>query len=378
MYFCAQNSPPNEEDKNFSFMINRALIRLKVVQLAYAYYQNEGKSTDVALTELYYSLDKSYDLYHSLLYLLVELRRMAERREGTRQTRLQRMGERALTSSNDAILASNQFLQQLDNNQTLIEWAEKQKHTWGMNDVFMRKLYASILEHEVFLAYVDLQDRSYETDRELVRKLYKTLIVHNEDFDLLLEEQSLYWNDDKDIIDSFVLKTIKRVSPEKGAEQELLPQYAADEDKEFATRLFSTSIERKEALQAHIAQHTKNWEFSRLALMDVIIMQIALAEILTFESIPVQVSVNEYLDIAKVYSTPRSSSYINGMLDNIVRQLASEGLMLKPLPVRKQRVQPEHPRQEHRPRPEGQQRSRNARSRHGRSSSENTTPDNKH
>ncbi|MDO5075557.1 MAG: transcription antitermination factor NusB [Bacteroidales bacterium] len=347
-------------------MINRALIRLKVVQLIYAYYQNEGKTTEVALNELYYSLDKSYDLYHSLLYLLVELRRMAERREELRVSRQLRSGATPTSASNDGLLATNQFLVQLESNQALAAWAEKQKHTWGQDDVLAKKLYESFLSHEVFLSYVDLQDRSYEADRELVRKLYKTLVVNNEAFDSLLEEQSLYWNDDKEIIDSFVLKSIKRFALENGAEQDLLPQYAAEEDKEFAARLFTTTIERMGELRQYISENTKNWEFSRLAFMDVIIMQIALAEILTFESIPVQVSFNEYLDIAKVYSTPRSSSYINGMLDNIVRRLAADGLVLKPLPVRKPRPQQERPQQERRPRRDGEQRSRTPRSRHPR------------
>ena len=158
-----------------------------------------------------------------------------------------------------------------------------------------------------------------------MRKLYKTFICNNDDFDALIEDHSLYWNDDKQVVDSFVLKTIKRFNEKSTADEALLPVYAADEDRMFASRLFTATIERGAELRDIIRNNTKNWEFSRLAFMDVIIMQIALAEILTFDSIPLNVTFNEYLDIAKIYSTPRSASYINGMLDGIVKNLAKEG-----------------------------------------------------
>ena len=177
--------------------------------------------------------------------------------------------------------------------------------------------------------YISKEDFSYEADRELVRKLYKTYVVGNDDFDALLEDHSLYWNDDKVVVDSFVLKTIKRFTEVSNEDQPLLPEYAVDEDRDFAGRLFRATLERGTELRDMIRSKTKNWEFNRLTFMDVIIMQIALAEILTFDSIPLNVSFNEYLDIAKAYSTPRSSSYINGMLDSIVKGLAAEGRIHK-------------------------------------------------
>lgn len=308
-------------------MINRALIRLKVVQLIYAYYQNAGKTTEVALKELDFSLQKSYDLYRSLLLLLVELRRMAERKESIRAAKSQRTG--VAMAGSDRVLAANKFLLQLESNATLAEFAEKQKHSWADEDAFLKKIYDAFINDDLFLRYIDKGDYTYEADREIVRKLYKTYINNNEDFDALLEEQSLYWNDDKEIVDSFVLKTIKRFDESNGASQELLPPYAADEDQNFAGQLFMETLQRAAEIRQLISQNTKNWEFSRLAFMDIIIMQIALAEILTFESIPLSVSFNEYLDIAKVYSTPRSSSYIHGMLDNIVKKLQADGIIFK-------------------------------------------------
>ena len=177
--------------------------------------------------------------------------------------------------------------------------------------------------------YLAKEDFSYDADREVVRKLYKTFIDGNEDFDSLLEDHGLYWNDDKFLIDSFVIKTIKKFDPKAGAQQSLLPQFSVDEDREFASTLFCESIKRKEEIKALISQNCKNWEYDRLAFMDVIIMQIAITEILTFPSIPLNVTFNEYLDIAKVYSTPRSASYINGLMDHIVKRLKAEQKIMK-------------------------------------------------
>lgn len=305
-------------------MINRALIRLKVVQLIYAYYQNEGKTTEVALKELDFSLQKSYDLYRSLLALLVELRRLAQHKSDVR-----RNSTMLASGGNDTMLAENKFLLQLEDNKELTAWSAKQKTQWDVEDKFLKRLYEAIITDENFLAYVDKGDTSYEADREVVRRLYKTHIIGNEEFGPLLEEQSLYWNDDKEIVDSFVIKTIKRFDESNGADQELLPAYAAEEDQDFAARLFTTAIDRDEEVREMIRRNTRNWDFERMVLMDVLILQIAVAEILEFPSIPLNVTFNEYIDIAKYYSTPRSAGYVHGMLDTIVKQLKAEGAVLK-------------------------------------------------
>ena len=155
--------------------------------------------------------------------------------------------------------------------------------------------------------------------------------MDNDELDAVLEEKSLYWNDDKEIVDTFVLKTIKRFEPENGAKQELLPEYKDDEDKDFARKLFRATILNADQYQRYMSEASRNWDFSRLAYMDVVIMQIAIAEMLTFQNIPINVTINEYVDLAKIYSTPKSSGYINGMLDSIARHLVSAGVLLKPM-----------------------------------------------
>lgn len=310
-------------------MINREIIRLKIVQLIYAYYQNEGKTIDVAEKELNFSLTKAYDLYNSLLLLLLNLREVAIRRDEARQARDKRMGTKLTGVDADSQFAANKFLLQLEANKSLLAFREKQGQMWENEDAFLKKLYNSFVESDVYQMYLTKEDFSYEADREIVRKLYKSYVCNNDAFDEVLEERSLYWNDDKDVVDSFVLKTIKRFREEDGADQELLPEYASDDDRAFASKLFRNTIGLAPEVRTLIKENCKNWEFNRLAFMDVIIMQIALTEILSFPSIPVSVSINEYLDIAKVYSTPRSASYINGLLDHVVKKLKAAKKLLK-------------------------------------------------
>jgi transcription antitermination factor NusB len=169
----------------------------------------------------------------------------------------------------------------------------------------------------------------YLTDRELWRKIYRTLIQNNPDLDALLEEQSLYWNDDKEVVDTFVVKTIKRFEEKNSSNQELLPEYDSEEDKDYARKLFRATIMNGEEYQRYMSEASRNWDFSRLAYMDIVIMQIAIAEMMTFPSIPISVSINEYVELAKVYSTPRSAGYINGMLDAIAHHLVNSGRLMK-------------------------------------------------
>ena len=145
----------------------------------------------------------------------------------------------------------------------------------------------------------------------------------------MIEDQSLYWNDDKEIVDTFVLMTIIRFEEENGADQPLLPEFKDDEDQDFARRLFRRSILNAEYYRHLISENTRNWDLDRVALMDIIIMQIALAEILSFPNIPISVTFNEYVEIAKLYSTPKSGSFINGTLDGIVKALKEENKLTK-------------------------------------------------
>lgn len=306
-------------------MINRELIRIKIVQLTYAYYQNGNKNMDVAEKELLFSLSKAYDLYNYLLALIVAISREERHRVEIATQRAEREGkELPLTK-----FAYNKFAVQLEENKMLCEFIESQKQMWENDIEFIRKLCGQIEESAVYQEYMADSDDSYEADREVWRKLYKQLIQDNAELELLLEDKSLYWNDDKEVVDTFVLKTIKRFDPKNGAKQELLPEYKDEEDKDFARKLFRATILNADTYQRYMSETSRNWDFSRLAYMDVVIMQIAIAEMLTFPNIPVSVTINEYVDLAKLYSTFKSGGYINGMLDAIARYLIDSGRMMK-------------------------------------------------
>jgi len=306
-------------------MINRELIRIKIVQLTYAYYQNGSKNIDTAEKELFFSLSKAYDMYNYLLALIVAITKEARRHIEVAESRAKREG----TAMPSERFVYNRFALQLENNKMLIDAMETLKLNWDDNSEFLKKIYTQITESQTYKDYMASDNDSYQADRELWRKLYRTLIENNTDLDALLEEQSLYWNDDKEVVDSFVLKTIKRFDEKNGASQELLSEYDSEEDKDYARKLFRATIMNGEEYQHYMSEASQNWDFSRLAYMDIVIMQIAIAEMMTFPSIPVSVSINEYMDIAKLYSTPRSAVYINGMLDAIARHLIQTGRLLK-------------------------------------------------
>ena len=306
-------------------MINRELIRIKTVQLTYAYYQNGSKNIDSAEKELLFSLSKAYDLYNFLLALIVSITREAQRHLEVAQSRAQREG----TEMPSQKFVNNRFALQLEGNKMLNDFMETQKKTWNDEPEFLKKMYQLVTESQIYKDYMASPEDSYEADRELWRKLYRTLIQHNDDLDALLEEQSLYWNDDKEVVDTFVLKTIKRFEEKNQSHQELLPEYDNEEDKDYARKLFRATIMNGDEYQHFMSESSRNWDFSRLAYMDIVIMQIAIAEMMTFPSIPITVTINEYVEIAKLYSTPRSASYINGMLDTIARYLTKTGKLLK-------------------------------------------------
>lgn len=306
-------------------MINREIIRIKIVQLTYAYYQNGNKNIDSAEKELFFSLSKAYDLYNYMLALIVSITKEARRQIEIVQSRARREG----TDMPSQKFAYNRFALQLEENKMLNDFIETQKKTWDNEIEFVRKLYKQITESQIYKDYMADTDDSYAADRELWRNIYRTLIQENEELDALLEEQSLYWNDDKEIVDTFVLKTIKRFDEKNAAKQELLPEYDSEEDRDYARKLFRATIMNADEYQRYMSEASHNWDFNRLAYMDIVIMQIALAEIMTFPTIPISVTINEFVDIAKLYSTPRSGGYINGMLDAIARHLIQTGRLMK-------------------------------------------------
>ena len=314
-------------------MINREIIRIKIVQLTYAYYQNGNKNIDTAEKELFFSLSKAYDLYNYMLALIVAVNKEAARRNEVLVQRAKREG----TAEPSQKFVLNRFAIQLAENIQLNEFMSTQKSGWDENATFVSSLLEKIEQSDIYQDYMNSTDDRYDADRELWRKLYRTFIQDNDEIDSILEDMSLYWNDDKTIVDTFVLKTIKRFDEQNGAKQELLQEWDSEEEKDFARKIFRAAILNADEYQRAMSEASRNWDFSRLAFMDIILMQIAIAEMMTLPNIPISVTINEYVEIAKFYSTPKSAGYINGMLDAIARSLVESGRLAKFIEPKKEK-----------------------------------------
>ena len=310
-------------------MINRELIRTKVVQLVYAYVQNEDKSLDAAENELEFSLLKAYDLYRFLLSLMVEVKRIAERREEARLAREARLGFASEEPLLDKYLAENKLLQKMAENESLINYIEREKQEWLEEDALMKNIYKAFTESPIYHEYIRKGEFTIKADREVVRRLYKEFLLDNELLESTLEDHSIYWNDDKMVIEQFVIKTFSKFNGESTPEMPLMPEFTDEEDRQFAFRLFRQTIERGEELRGYLRNNCLKWDFDRIALMDKVIIQTALAEILEFSDIPLNVSINEYVEIAKNYSTPKSGAFVNGQLDSICKRLYKDRVLMK-------------------------------------------------
>jgi N utilization substance protein B len=307
-------------------MINRILIRVKVLQIVYAYYQKSSEDLNSAENELKLSLQKSFDLYHYLLLLIVLLTD-AEQRKLDAQKYKYFPTEEELNPNPRFI--NNRFAEQLRKNDTLGKFTSKHGMLWNDEGPgFIRQLLNEILQSDTYKEYLQSPD-TYEEDREFWRKVFKNILLENEEIADAIEEKNIYWDGDLDIIGTFILKTIKRFEEENGNKQELLPMFKDEEDRQFAMQLLHRSILEYKENEALIDKQIENWDLERIALIDLYIMQIALSEIKNFPAIPVSVSLNEYIDLARYYSTPKSSNFINGILDSIVNELKTERKLLK-------------------------------------------------
>lgn len=318
-------------------MINRELIRIKLVQVLYSCQQKGTHNPDLCEKELLLSLDKAYDLYNYLLMLMVELGRMSLRMLEVYQNRSRKLADGRQWSRK---FVDNRFLLQLETNRQLRAYCEEHELSWADHEDFVRALYRQIEQSDFYQQYMTAESTSYEQDREVWRVIYRKLIVDNEELADLLEEMNVYWNDDKVIVDTFVLKTINRFTAESGPSQPLLPEFRTDEDREFATKVLYRAVTCQEYFLSLIGSSTHRWELGRIALMDRIILQLGLAEITSFPGIPLSISINEYVDLAKRYSTPKSGKYINATLDAIAHQLIDEGKLVKVQELANAPVQP--------------------------------------
>jgi len=307
-------------------MISRRIIRIKVLQILYAFYSSPETSINNTEKELFFSLQKTYDLYHYLMSLVVEIEKFAEERI---DLGLKKHRPTSAELAPNTRFIKNQLIQQLKENTSLNKYLEAAKLSWVNNEDLIRKLYLALVEQDFYKEYMTGSEDSYADDRKLVEDIFKYLILDNEDIESLLEEQSIYWNDDLDFVVSMILKTFKKFKEFSDENQALLPMYKDDEDRQFAKDLYRKVVLNHDDNVALVKQHTVNWDIERIAFIDNLILELALSEFLYFPSIPTKVTMNEYIELSKYYSTEKSRNFINGILDKALKDLKKADKIIK-------------------------------------------------
>ena len=310
-------------------MINRVLIRAKVVQMFYNYMlTHEVKSAAMARDELQQSFEKSYELYNYLLKLIIDVTDLQDRY-------LDEAKHKFLPSHEDLNpnpkFVDNELVEALRKNEQLQQYIKEHKLTWRDNELFLKLILNKIQNSSIYQEYMENSVSDLDSDCNLWRQLFKRLLIDDDDLLEELENQSVYWSsDDLDFMGQFVIKTIRRIND--GEPNPIMPMYKDEEDSEFGDQLFATAISQQELNEATINHYidTRNWDVERIALLDKAIMLVALAEVRSFEKIPTTVTLNEYIEIAKLYSAGSSPAFINGVLNAAIRDMKNQKVIMKP------------------------------------------------
>lgn len=308
-------------------LLNRRHLRIKVLQELYAYYQSEEQDYVLRERELDKSIGKIWDMYILWLSLIVEVTDFAEMR--IEENKKKHVPTESDLNPNLKFI-SNKVLKFFGANRHLNTEVERLKMSWKDHEEMVKKLYNLIQENETYVAYMASSSDSFEDDRNFVATIFKQEFVNFEPVHHMLEESSIFWMDDIDLVCSMVIKTIKQLKSDDD-EFSRLPSLFKDNDDEeqYYKTLFRKTIIDDKKVSELISSKTDNWELDRIAKMDVILMKMAITEAIEFPTIPLKVSLNEYIEISKFYSTPKSNAFINGILDRAFDELKKQGEIKK-------------------------------------------------
>jgi len=305
-------------------MISRRLLRVKALQILYAYRTSEGDNLQKTEKELLFSIEKSYDLYHLMLLLPIILADYADQRIQIARAKYFPTEEEANPNTR---FVDNRLINGLREHQPFNRYLESRKLNWVKHEELIKRLYRELLEWPVYIDYMGAAQDSFQHDRLFLIRMITDFLPDHEMLNQILEENSIYWNDDIEFSSSMVVKTLERWK-ENGSPK-LLGMFKDEDDRVFVTQLLRHAIVHGPGYEELIRQHTENWDYERLALMDILIMQMAISEAVNFRNIPVKVTLNEYIDISKYYSTEKSNLFINGILDKIFMRLKEEKKIIK-------------------------------------------------
>ena len=303
-------------------MLNRRHLRIKVLQILYAFFQSKEIDVVKAQNELLLSVERMYDLYLYLLLTIPELKRAAEVNNENRKNKL-RPNESDLLPNLKWV--ENSLVLKIEESKELNKVSSARKVNWlgAENQEIFRKMFLQVKDSETYFEFMENGLKDFEEDKKFALALFKNEIINSEFLHNYIEDKSIYWLDDIDLCCSMALKTLKTVVPDK--EISILSLYKEDDDeKEFILNLCRNTIEMDVENEKLIEILAVNWEVDRIAKMDVLLLKMALVELQTCSSIPTKVTMNEYIEISKFYSTPKSNLFINGILDKAISMLTKE------------------------------------------------------
>jgi N utilization substance protein B len=307
-------------------MISRRLLRIKALMALYAFNRRDEDDVSLAEKELMFSIEKTYELYHYLLLLVLEVAEIAS--EKIDQALQKRMPtEEDLNPKRRFI--DNQLIAQLRKNKAFNGYISSKKLSWINYPHIPRLMYNKMVAWDKYEEYMSSELHGYTVDKKFIINLITKLFAESEDLESNFEEQSIYWNDDTEYVTIMIEKTLKKFKPESGENALMMPLFKNKEDEDFVRILFRKAIVNSGSYSELIDKNTTNWEVERIALMDILVMQLAITEIIEFQEIPVKVTLNEYIEIAKYYCTSKSSTFVNGILDNIVKEIKEKGVFRK-------------------------------------------------
>jgi N utilization substance protein B len=296
------------------------------MQTVYGHFRGGESTIQQTEKELFHSISKSHELYHLLLLLIIDVRDYAERRIENGLNK-KRPAYEDLHPNKKFI--NNRVILQLRENKQLLNYIDATGLSWNNNEQYIKDVYLLIIDSDLYKRYQESEEDNYEADRKFIAKLFEKVIGQYLPLYALLEEQSIFWNDEAEFVVSIVVKTLKEFDEKNGEAQPLQREFKDDEDRDFVKTLFRKAVVNNAEYQALIKKFSRNWELDRVAYLDIVLMQIAIAEVVEFPKIPVKVTLNEYIEIAKHYSTPKSGNFINGILDKIINHLQTEEHLIK-------------------------------------------------
>ena len=307
-------------------IINRRQLRIKVLQMLYSYEQTEDANLRAFEKKLASSIDETYDLYLYYLLLLIEFKSLAEQK-------IEESKSKFLPDEKDLnpnlVFIENPLLVSLAENQELKKILKRRSISWSSEMALVRALFKKIRSSDLYLQYIDNSKSDLNSDVSFILKLFKNYVVNDELLLSYFEERSIYWIEDVDLVASMIIKSFKR-SKETNGKVGILPLFKEKKEEQlFFKDLFHNAIIKKDEIDKVIRDHTKNWDIERIALMDILLMRLAVAEVTSFSSIPIKVTLNEYIELAKLYSTNKSNFFINGILDQSFSDLKLEGKIKK-------------------------------------------------